>query len=174
MSEIIETLLNDHNRSERAYLCSLIKSQDQFDVLYKFIRNNDDKKGSYASWVFTSQSDKNKTIVLAYIDDIITWLPNCKTQGILRSMLRSVAQVKAPENNESEWIDLCFKYLMEFEYEIAVKVHAMQILFLYCKKYPELSTELKTVLESGMDNYTAAMRARGRRILKALDKLSED
>lgn len=174
MSEITHILNSDDNRSKRDYLKSLIQSKGQVNELYQYIKQNDNKKGSYASWLFTNITDQKKDRILDYQDDLIQWLPNVKTNGIIRSMIRSVAQHnKAPLNFESEWIDLCFHYLLEIQYEIAVKANAMRVLHLYCKKYQELIPELQSVLEEGMDLYSSGLKARGRNILKSLYKISE-
>lgn len=97
MSIILEILHKDNNRSERKMLTSMIQEEQDFDILYSFIRENDNPKGSYASWAFTSQSDQNKKIIKKYHEDLIIWLPQTQTNGILRSMLRSVAQYELPK-----------------------------------------------------------------------------
>jgi len=171
MSLILELLSKDNNRSDRKVLTDLIKEKKDFDELYRYIRANDNAKGSYASWAFTKKSDIQKDIILNYHDDLIKWLPAVETNGILRSMLRSVAQFEVPKNRETAWIDLSFKYLLDLDYEIAVKVHAMEICFQYCKRYPELKTELLSVIDAGFDNYAAALNARARSTRKRLAKL---
>ncbi|MCB0476836.1 MAG: hypothetical protein KDC84_01660 [Crocinitomicaceae bacterium] len=174
MSDFFTILDGDDRRRERDYLLSVELSEKDLKRLYELIRSNDNPKGSYASWIFTNKMDQDKKKIALFVDDLILWLPECQTQGILRSMLRSVSQHEAPQKNESEWIDLCFHYLIKLDYEIAVKVHAMQILFMYCKKYPELATELKGVIENGEKNYSPALAARSRNILKSLERISEN
>lgn len=174
MSEILEVLDRDDARRERKYLMNLVKTEADLDLLYQVIKKNDNRKGSYASWVYTNGTDRFKFHIKELTQDLIQWLPNVETQGILRSMLRSVSKADAPKEQESEWIDLCFQYLMKPQYEVAVKVHAMQILFLFCKRYPELIPELKIVIEEGQELYTAALRARSKNILKALKKFSKN
>ncbi len=174
LGEITDILERDGNRSKRHYLTNLVRTKEDLDELYAFVKANDNARGSYASWVFTNVTDQKKERIVDYHNDLIEWLPNCKTNGILRSMIRSVAQYKAPEELETEWIDLCFQYLLKIDYEIAVKAHAMQVLHLYCKKYPELAPELKMVLEEGMELYSSGLKARGRNILKSLEKISQN
>ena len=142
--------------------------------MYQCIKQNDSNKGSYAPWLFTHITDQKKDRILDYQDYLIQWLPNVKTNGIIRSMIRSVAQYnQSPSNFESERMDLCFHYLLKIEYEIAVKANAMQVLHLYCKKYPKLISELQSGHEGGMDLYSSGLKARSRNILKSFHKILE-
>jgi len=76
-----------------------------------------------------------------------------------------------PEDDQGLLIDLCFSYLVSELYPLAVKVHALQIIYNHVLIYPELQEELRTVIEDQLDNNSVGFSARGRRILAQLEKM---
>jgi hypothetical protein len=68
-------------------------------------------------------------------------------------------------------IDLCFGYLSSEIIPVAVKAHAMQIIYNHVLLYPELKDELVTILEDQIDNNTVGFLSRARRLIKQMEKL---
>jgi hypothetical protein len=55
---------------------------------------------------------------------------------------------------------------------VAVKVHAMQIIYNHALIYPELKEELITVISDQVDNNSVGFKARGKRLIKKLEGLN--
>jgi len=55
-------------------------------------------------------------------------------------------------------------------YPVAVKVHAMQIIYNHTLIYPELKEELITVIEDQVENNSVGFKSRGMRIIRQLKK----
>ena len=68
-------------------------------------------------------------------------------------------------------IDLCFSYLVSERYPVAVKVHAMEIIYRHCLIYPELKKELIAIIRDQTDNNSVGFSSRGRRIIKQLQDM---
>ena len=56
-------------------------------------------------------------------------------------------------------------------YPVAVKVHAMMIVYNHVLLYPELKDELITVIEDQGPNNSVGFKTRGRQIIKKLEKI---
>ena len=110
-------------------------------------------------------------LATTYLSKIIQALPALESKGSLRSLLRMLCRYDIPEEKQGLLIDLCFSYLVSELYPLAVKVHAMQIVYNHVLIYPELKDELVTVLEDQMENNTVGFLARGRRLIKQMEKL---
>jgi len=54
---------------------------------------------------------------------------------------------------------------------VAVKVHAMQIIYQHVLIYPELKEELSTVIRDQLENNTVGFKSRGMRLLGAMKKI---
>ena len=91
--------------------------------------------------------------------------------GALRSFLRLLCRYDIEEDDQGMLIDLCFGYLVSELYPLAVKVHAMQLIYNHVLIYPELKNELITVIEDQEDNNSIGFKSRGRRIISQLEKM---
>ena len=91
--------------------------------------------------------------------------------AVKRNTVRFLSNYELPEQLMGIAADCCFKFLANPKETVAVKVHAMTVLYNFCKKEPELSNELKILIEENMLHETAAFQSRGRKILKGLKKL---
>ena len=76
-----------------------------------------------------------------------------------------------PENEQGLLIDLCFSYLVSELYPVAVKAHAMTIIYHHVLLYPELKNELIAVIEDQAENNSVGFKARGTILIKQMEKL---
>ena len=76
-----------------------------------------------------------------------------------------------PEKDQGVLIDLCFSYLVSEQYPVAVKAHAMQIIYQHVLLYPELKDELIAVLQDQELNNSVGFKSRGQRLIKQMEKL---
>lgn len=67
-------------------------------------------------------------------------------------------------------VDVCFKWLTEPDEKVALKVYSMEILYKASGLFPILRRELAASLENEIPRSSAALAARGRRVLQALSR----
>lgn len=164
-----------NSKFERDYLAKKIIEAKNFNEVYHFIKSNDNRLGNKVAWTLTKAlSSENNQWLINYYDDILIWLPNCKTQGIHRSMMKIISENKIlPSKNESGWIDLCYHFLQGAEVAVAVKVFSMELLSKFCLKYPDLINEFLLVIDEGCAIYSKAYTARAKKIYKKFGKLAK-
>ena len=147
------------------------KSEEKFLILLDYAFHEKDPLGWRATWVLDGCDEQHPGLASNHISKIARKLPELDSPGVQRSLLRLLCRYDIPEEDQGILIDLCFSYLVSELYPLAVKVHAMQIIYNHALIYPELKNELITVLEDQMENNSVGFKSRGRRIISQLEKL---
>jgi 8-oxo-dGTP diphosphatase len=146
-----------------------------FLKLYEYSYSSDKHLASKASWALTKVCDKYPELINPYLSETIETLGNIDNESVIRSLLRIISLSdlgKIKSDYHGLLADYCFNQLNSGVSAIAVKVYAMEILYRLSVFYPELSKELATSILLVNENGTAALKSRGRSILRKLDKVS--
>lgn len=146
-------------------------SKVKFLILLELAFHEKDPVGWRATWVLDGCDEQHPGLASNHISKIVRKLPDLNSPGVQRSLLRLLCRYDIEEEDQGMLIDLCFSYLVSELYPLAVKVHAMQIIYNHVLIYPELKNELMTVLEDQMENNSVGFKSRGRRIISQLKKL---
>lgn len=149
----------------------VIKSESHFCTLLQLTLHEKDPLAWRAAWILDGSDEFKPGLASKHIRTIVNALPQLESQGTLRSLLRLLSRYEIHEEEQGLLIDLCFSYLVSELYPVAVKVHAMQIIYLHVLIYPELKDELIAVIEDQIDNNTVGFKSRGRRLIKQMEKL---
>ncbi len=88
--------------------------------------------------------------------------------AIPRTAMRTLQFVTIPPRIAGRVAKVCFDALEDISRPIAVRVFAMTVLVRLCEDQPDLSREVRTVIEAMLPYSTAAFAARARRELKRL------
>lgn len=153
------------------YIREVIGTKAHFEALLDLALYDKDPVAWRASWVLDGSDEQQPGLASTHLSKIIQSLPALESNGSLRSLLRLLCRYDIPEEDQGLLIDLCFSYLVSELYPLAVKVHAMQIVYNHVLIYPELKDELVAVLEDQMENNTVGFASRGKRLIKQMEKL---
>lgn len=146
-------------------------SEEKFLVLLELALHEKDPLAWRATWVLDGCDEMHPGLAKNQISKIIHMLPKLESMGVLRSLLRLLCRYEIDERDQGLLIDLCFSYLVSELFSLAVKVHAMQIVYNHVLLYPELKEELRTVIEDQVENNSVGFKSRGKRIISQLEKL---
>ncbi len=149
----------------------VIKSESHFRALLQLTLHEKDPIAWRACWVLDGSDEIKPGLARKHIGTIVKALPDLESLGALRSLLRMLSRYEIPEKYQGLLIDLCFSYLVSELYPVAVKVHAMQIIYQHVLIYPELKDELMAVIEDQIANNSVGFKSRGRRLIKQMEKL---
>ena len=164
-------LTNFPSGAEKDLLISEVgKSNDKFATLLNFALFEKDPLAWRASWILDGSDEKHPGLASGYLSKIVQNLPQLESKGTLRSLLRLLCRYDIQEEDQGMLIDLCFGYMVSELYPVAVKVHAMQIIYNHTLIYPELKKELITVIEDQVENNSVGFKSRGTRIVRQLKK----
>jgi len=152
-------------------ISEVIKSESHFNTLLQLALHEKEPVAWRASWILDGSDEKKPGLARKHINKIVKALPALESRGTLRSLLRMLTRYDIPENEQGLLIDLCFSYLVSELYPVAVKAHAMQIIYNHVLLYPELKNELIAVIEDQADNNSVGFKARGNILIKQMEKL---
>lgn len=145
-------------------------SKKKFGILLDLALDDHDPVSWRAGWILDGSDELNPGLAKDELSRIVRRLPAMKSSGTLRCLLRLLCRYPMDEDDQGILIDLCFRYMVSELYPVAVKVHAMQIIFNHVLIYPELKEELVTVILDQVDNNTVGFMSRGMRIIRQLEK----
>ncbi len=149
----------------------VIKSPSHFKTLLHLALHEKDPLAWRASWVLDGSDEKKPGLARRHISEIVQALPGLESKGSLRSLLRMLTRYDIPEEEQGLLIDLCFSYLVSELFPVAVKAHAMMIIYQHVLLYPELKDEFIAVIEDQEGNNSVGFKSRGRNLIKQLEKL---
>jgi hypothetical protein len=152
-------------------IVEVIKSESHFIKLLELALHEKDPLSWRASWVLDGSDEKKPGLARKHISKIVKALPGLESKGTIRSLLRLLTRHEIPEEEQGLLIDLCFSYLISELYPVAVKAHAMQIIYNHVLLYPELKGEFIAVIEDQAENNSVGFKARGNILIKKMEKL---
>jgi hypothetical protein len=154
------------------YIAEVGASEKKFKDLLDISLFEKDPLAWRAAWIVDGTDEQFPGLARDFIFSIVQSLPEIESKGCLRSLLRMLCRYEIAEEKQGMLIDLCFKYLVSELYPVAVKVHAMQIIYNHALIYPELKEELITVISDQVDNNSVGFKARGKRLIKKMEGLN--
>lgn len=124
-----------------------------------------------AAYLLEKINNHNSDLILPYLDKMIEQLKLENHSGKKRHFLKLISRNKIPESQQEFLLDYGLKTFTSAKEAIAVRVHAMQILFNISEAEPGLKPEILAVIEHEMEYHsTAGILARGKKLVKQLRK----
>ena len=146
-------------------------SREKFNTLLDLALHEKDPVAWRAGWILDGSDEQNPGLASHSISKIIQRLPGIESTGTLRCLLRLLCRYPIDEEDQGVLIDLCFDFMVSEHYPVAVKVHAMQLIYNHALIYPELKEELVMVIRDQAVNNSVGFKSRGMRIIKQLEKI---
>ena len=138
-------------------------------LLWEIMISNTHPYAWRAAWTMFHYVEKRKELSRKYLTEIIELLPHFKHNGQKREMMKVLLLFPMKELDFEKLIDICFNILINPKENIAVRVHAMQIIFNIGDIEPDIRLELKIVLEDGIqNNESKGFVGRAKKLLKKM------
>ena len=165
-----ETILAEHSKSQMLKIVKWVgDDKKRFAELVKLFLTDEYRVVQRAAWPLSNIVIKHPDFVKPYFAKFIALIPNEKVHpAVVRNILRLLQFVDVPEKYLGKLTNSCFDLLLKSSSPIALKVFSMEVLLNVTKKEPELKRELKIIVEDLMKEGSGGIKARGRKILKAL------
>lgn len=90
--------------------------------------------------------------------------------GIKRTVAKMLWLAGVPEKIEGLVVDELFKWMLDPQIKVAVKVYGLEVLYNMVLKYPDLEEELRLVIDDQLDKTSVGFKSRAKKILKRLDQ----
>jgi hypothetical protein len=124
----------------------------------------------YSSWLLAHVADKYKELLAEFQPQLMDIVFQSPDQSVQRNISGALLNFPRIVYKEGEWLELLFQFLQDPQFKVALKSYSMQLIVGFLEDYPELKNELKSILESGMEEGSPAYRAGARKVLNHLEK----
>jgi len=138
--------------------------EEKFAELMLLFFSKDSRTCQRAAWIVSHCADRNPWLLTPYVEKLVKNLYTEVGNATKRNTVRVLQLVDIPEELRGETIEICFRYLTSNE-AVAIKVFSMTVLYNLSLRVPEITTELKVVLEDLLPYGTAGFKSRAKKIL---------
>lgn len=158
-------------RDKEAFISYFVNNPAHIDEMFQLVRDLEPYPfKEYASWSFIHLCKSKKVDLQSYYPDLVDLLFKTENQSVLRNVVCCLDQMKITDYRESDLIDQLIAFIQNFDNKVALQVYAMRVLAEFCKKYPELGTEIEEIIVLNREGKTAAYGSAYRNFLKSLKK----
>ena len=167
-----EKIKNIKSKIARDEMMVYFLSEGKFDELMGYLFTDDKRLAEKTSWILQHITDQYPEILLPYCNVIVNGLPNYKTDGEKRFIMRYFNSQPLPEREKELTLlmNYAFDWLMDPKEAIAQRAFAMTTLFFISERIPEIKNELKIVIEAQTEFGSSGFKNRAKHILKKLEK----
>jgi len=164
-------------------LRSLIQSWENIALLVRYIGDYpehldlimtkvlDDSRPEYwrAAWMVDKIHERHPELVAPYLQVMTDFVLITQNAGKKRHLLKLISLNGIQEENMALLLNYCLEVFTNAAEPVAVRVHAMQILFNIAQKEPDFSGELIELIENEIELHgSAGLASRGTKLLKKL------
>ena len=122
-----------------------------------------------AAWLMDKIHAKEPSLITPFLPEIIEQLKVEKSEGKKRHLLKLISINVLPAESLGFLTDFCITLFTSSKEPIAVRVHAMQVLFNIALVETEMKSEIRVIIENEIENHpSAGLESRGRKLLKKL------
>jgi len=167
----------------RDELTNMISSWQNVDFLSRHLADHpeyigilvevalDDSKQEYwrAAWTMDKINTLNPELVKAYLPALFKAIKKTRNLSKMRHFLKIITFHQIPVKQQGFLFDRCLNIFTDRSVPIAVRAHALQILYQITQGEPGLKPELERIIEHELSlEQSAGIRAKGRKVLLLL------
>lgn len=165
-----EQLLKEHSKANCLKVVNWVgNSPERFAQLIELFLKDEYRVVQLAAWPVSYVAEAHPELIKKYIPRLVKNLERADTHpAVRRNTIRLFQYIEIPKKYQGQVMNLCFDYISNPQEKAAVKAFSLTVLENLAKLYPDIKTELKTIIEDRIDAETAAFRSRAKKILKML------
>lgn len=153
------------------YMC---EHPEDLEILVKLALDDSQTQNYRAIWMVEKVYDQRPELVRSFLPAMTDFVLQTKNSGKKRHILKLISLHPIPEERLSLMLDFCIRIFTDAAEEIAVRVHAMQILCNIALKEHDFINELIDIIENEIEYHgSAGIASRGRKLLKKLRQIND-
>ncbi|HEY3370090.1 MAG TPA: hypothetical protein VGK10_04530 [Prolixibacteraceae bacterium] len=172
MKEISEAVLSALITSWENLALAMGNASDypaHLNALLKIAFDECDERNWRAAWMVDKMHEQHPELVIPYLPAITDFVLSTQNAGKKRHFLKLISLHPIPEDRMVSLLNYCINAFTSASEPIAVRVHAMQILFNIAEQEPDFVGELIDLIENEIELHgSAGISSRGRKLLKKL------
>ena len=142
---------------------------EKIDLLMNIALHSRHPRSWRAAWMADKINDDSPELIAPYIGKMITSLGNETSSSKKRHFIKLISLHQIPAACHSLLMDYCLNCFMSGDEPVAVRVHALQVLYNISEAEPDFKPELLAVIEHEMNLHaTAGIRSRGTHLARKL------
>lgn len=139
------------------------------NVLIKIALDDSDPRNWRAVWMVDRLHEKHPELVVPYLPLMTDFLLTTQNASKKRHLLKLTSLHPIPEERMVVLLNYCIDVFTSASEPVAVRVHAMQILFNIAQAEPDFTGELINLIEHEIEFHgSAGITSRGRKLLKIM------
>ncbi len=147
------------------------KKEELTRLLWEIMISNKHPHSWRAAWSIFHLVEKQKELMHPYLKEIVELLPSFKHDGQKREMMKVLLLFPTTDLKTGKLVDICFKLLDNPNESLAVRVHAMQIIYNISEIEPDIKAELKSTIIHHLPNSTKGFVVRGNKLLNKMKEI---
>jgi hypothetical protein len=163
-----DEILAKHSKAQTNKIIDWIgTSQKRFDELVQLFLTDEYRVVQRAAWPIGSIAETQPQLLTKHLPVFVALLRKPGLHNaVRRNITRLLQYIPIPEKLKGNVMDACFSFICDVNEKAAVKAFSLTILEQLATEYPEIISEIITVIEERWDFETAAFHSRARKILK--------
>ena len=142
---------------------------EHVDLLFKIGLDESEPEHWRAIWMIDKIHEKHPEMVIKHLPEMISFVYTTRNSGKKRHLLKLISLHYIEESDLAQLLNFCLNLFTNPAEPVAIRVHAMQILFNIAEKEPEFSGELIDLIENEIEFHgSGGIKSRGRKLLKKL------
>jgi len=142
---------------------------EHLNALMKVAFDESDARNWRAAWMEDKINEKHPELVIPYLPAMTDFVLTTQNAGKKRHLLKLISLHSIHEDKMAILLNYCIKIFTSASEPVAVRVHAMQILFNITLKEPDFAGELTDLIEHQIEFHgSTGITSRGQRLLKKL------
>lgn len=147
----------------------LVGKPEMYRLLIEIAFYNANSKSWRAAYLVDKINDAYPKLLKPYLNEMIKQLKIEKSESKKRHFLKLISMHDLPLAQLGFLTDFCISVFTSAKVPVAVRVHAMQVLYNISEIQPELKSEILLIIEHEMENhFSAGILSRGNKIAKKL------
>jgi len=171
---IREEILAEHSRKQGLKIAGWIgNDKKRFSRFLDLFLHDEYRVVQRSAQVLGFIADEHPELIEQNIHKIVNRLFDDNIHiAVKRNVVRILQFVHIPENLHAKVINICMAYLSNPDETVAVRCFSMTVLTNLSKVYPELKSEIISVLNSRFMGSSAGLKARVKKVFKDLEKVN--
>ncbi|MBI2722641.1 MAG: hypothetical protein HYX39_10750 [Bacteroidetes bacterium] len=147
--DLKEAIRKEHSKLQTLRIINYVgKDREKFNELFDIFLNGESRLSQCAGWPLSEIAIVYPQFIQPKIGLLIQKLKITNQHpAIPRNILRIFQTLSIPEKNQSELIDICFKFIQDLKAPIAVRAFSITVACNICSQHPELINELVLLLQ---------------------------
>jgi len=142
---------------------------ENLDLLMNIAMNDQLDKSWRAMYLAEMVHEKHPELILPFLPAMTEFLLTTQNASKKRHLLKLISLHDIPEEKLAILLNYCIEVFTNANEPIAVRVHAMQILYNIAQEEPDFAGELISLIETEIEyRGTAGIASRGGKLLKKL------